>query len=489
MRSTSTGTRAALAVATVVSLVTLLALAPVARADVAQTTTTTAAPPVESSTTTTTADPSTVPSSEPTTDSTDSTDTTVAPGDVPPNLQTEDDLIGRGFYSNQGPFDPSSKAGLPSEVARAQRERHTIDVQLATATAELAAAQAEADGIQADLARLEAGEQQAVKDAADAKALFEQRAVAAYMGGRESESFALLASASPNEYANRNVMLSVVLDRDVAAAADYSSKRDALSSELQAALDRVDEVNRHVQDAQAVQFATTLVSQAADWQLRTAQNNSHVFIPGYVFPVAGPVQFGDSFGYPRLVGTGQQHWHEGCDVMSPMGTPLVAAEDGVVTKVGENSLGGLSLKITGTSGYWHYYAHLSAFAPGLIEGQPIKAGTLVGFVGNTGDAAGGPTHLHYEIHQPDGKVLDSFGLLETAWQARQEQLQLGGTSPITPPDFASDPGGTGGFPRYADGRPIYTTADGQATADAKAAEMGVVFEPPTPLDPAVPVAH
>ena len=88
-----------------------------------------------------------------------------------------------------------------------------------------------------------------------------------------------------------------------------------------------------------------------------------------MFPVAGPVQFIDSFGFPRLLGTGQQHWHEGCDVMSPMGTPLVAVEDGIVTKVGSNLLGGLSVKITGTSGYWYYYAHLSAFAPGLVQGS------------------------------------------------------------------------------------------------------------------------
>lgn len=474
--------KAALAAVTVVTLATVLVLAPVARADEA-TTTTTAPPPTESSTTTVgTTDPSSPPSTDPTTDS---TGTTLGPDGQPPTLENDDDLIGRGFYSNQGPFDPSSKAGLASEVARAQREQRSIDLQLGAANAELAAAQADALDVQAELATLEAGQQQAVKDAAEAKVLFEQRAVAAYMGGRESESFALLASASPNEYANRNVMLSAVLDRDVAAAADYSSKRDALSTELQATLERVDVVNRRLEDAKAVQFATTLVTQAADWQLRTARNNSHVFIPGYVFPVAGPVQFGDSFGYPRLLGTGQQHWHEGCDVMSPMGTPLVAAEDGIVTKVGENSLGGLSLKITGTSGYWHYYAHLSGFAPGLTQGQTIKAGTLVGNVGNTGDAAGGPTHLHYEIHQPDGKVLDSFGLLLTAWQARQEQLQLGGTSPITPPAFTSDPGGIGGFPRYADGRPIYTTPEGQATADAKAAEMGLVFEAP-PVAPPVP---
>jgi murein DD-endopeptidase MepM/ murein hydrolase activator NlpD len=456
------------------ALATALVVAPAWAEDV-----TTTMPPT-TATTTTTAPPSTEPPSS-TTTTAPPTDSTVGPDGQPPSQQNDDDLISQGFYSDQPTFDASAKAGLASEVARATREKHTLDLQLAQANAELAAAESESAALQADLARLQAGEQDAIKAAADAKTLFEQRAVVAYMGGREAESFALLASATPNEYANRTVMLSAVLDRDVAAATDYSAKRDALSRELQDTADRVDDVARRLDDARAVQYATTLVAQAADWQLRTARNNSHVFIPGFVFPVAGPTQFVDSFGYPRLLGTGQEHWHEGCDVMSPMGTPVVAVEDGIVTKVGENSLGGLSLKITGTSGYWHYYAHLSGFAPGLVQGQTIKAGTVVGFVGNTGDAAGGPTHLHYEIHQPDGQVLDSFGLLTTAWQARQEQLQLGGTTPLSPPPFVLDPGGTGGFPRFADGRPIYTTPEGQARADAKAVEMGVVFEaPPAP---------
>jgi len=470
--------RLVLASTVTLALLTMVAV-PAARADDPITTT---------STTTSTTDPSTTepPSSDPSTtdpSSTGSTDTTLGPDGQPPSQQNDDDLIGRGFYSNQGAFDPSSKAGLSSEVSRAQREKRATDATVSQATAELATAQADALTLQDELTRLQAGEQQAIEDAALAKSRLADRAVAAYMGGRESETFALLVSATPNEYANRNVLLSAVLDRDEAVAVDYSTKREALSAELQSKLDRVEETNRRLEDAKAIQFASTLVAQAADWQLRTALNNSHVFIPGYVFPVAGPVQFVDSFGYPRLLGTGQQHWHEGCDVMSPMGTPLVAAEDGVVTKVGENSLGGLSLKITGTSGYWHYYAHLSAFAPGLVQGQTITAGTLVGFVGNTGDAAGGPTHLHYEIHQPDGKVIDSFGLLKTAWQARQQQLLLGGTDPISPPDPAThpDPGTPAGFPRYADGRPIYVEADGQAKADAVAAGLGIVFVvPPAP---------
>ena len=301
------------------------------------------------------------------------------------------------------------------------------------------------------------------------------------MGGRESESFALLASASPNEYANRNVMLSVVLDRDVAAAEDYGSKRDALSSELQDTLDRVDQADQRLQAARrAVRDDAGLPGRRLAAPQR--ENNSHVFIPGYVFPVAGPVQFGDSFGYPRLLGTGQQHWHEGCDVMSPMGTPLVAAEDGVVTKVGENSLGGLSLKITGTSGYWHDYAHLRV-RPRAHPGSDHQ-----------GRHAGRVCRQHRRRGRADPPPLrDPPARRQGARLVRAPPHGVAGPSGTAPARRDQShhaagvhlgPGWHRWLPRYADGRPIYTTSEGQATADAKGAEMGLVFEVPPPVPPA-----
>ena len=129
----------------------------------------------------------------------------------------------------------------------------------------------------------------------------------------------------------------------------------------------------------------TQVDQAAEWQLESFENHSHVWVPGFVFPVAGPTRFVDSFGDARLVGTSEQHWHEGCDVMAATGTPLVAVEDGVLTSYGgSDPLGGLSVFLKGASGYTYYYAHLSAFAPGLSQGDTVTAGQVVGFVGSTG---------------------------------------------------------------------------------------------------------
>jgi len=384
-----------------------------------------------------------------------------------PQYQNDDDLVGRGFYTGQATFDPAAKSALPADVQRARGELAAARQRQQQAAAALATTQQEVDDLRSQLAQLGDGQRRAVEDAARAKSAFVDRAVTAYMHGRESESFAMLQSETPIEYARRTQLLGAILDSDIAVATDYQRRRDALDANLRSQTDQLDALTRQLADAQLVAATTATVASAADWQRRAFENGSRLWVPGFVFPVEGPVQFVDSFGYPREVGTGQQHWHEGCDVMADRGTPLVAVEDGVVTKVGENLLGGLSVKITGASGYWYYYAHLSAFAPDLVEGTPVTAGTVIGFVGNTGDAAGGATHLHFEAHQPDGQVLDSFGLLKTAWLARQDQLGLGGTDPVHPPPPAThpDPGTPGGFPRFPDGRPVYADPRLQPAAD------------------------
>jgi murein DD-endopeptidase MepM/ murein hydrolase activator NlpD len=104
--------------------------------------------------------------------------------------------------------------------------------------------------------------------------------------------------------------------------------------------------------------------------------------------------------------------------MAPLGTPLVAAEDGFIATTRSNFLGGNALRITGVSGAQYYYAHLVAIAPGIVEGVPIRGGQVVGWVGNTGDAAGGPTHLHFEIHVGDRELINPFPLLLVADRRR-----------------------------------------------------------------------
>jgi murein DD-endopeptidase MepM/ murein hydrolase activator NlpD len=115
---------------------------------------------------------------------------------------------------------------------------------------------------------------------------------------------------------------------------------------------------------------------------------------GYVFPVHGPASFVDTFGAGRAV----VGWHHGEDIFAPMGAPLLAVADGTLFSVGWNDIGGLRLWLRDTKGNEFYYAHLSAFSPLAIDGVRVRAGDVIGFVGNSGDAETTPPHLHFEIH-------------------------------------------------------------------------------------------
>jgi murein DD-endopeptidase MepM/ murein hydrolase activator NlpD len=114
----------------------------------------------------------------------------------------------------------------------------------------------------------------------------------------------------------------------------------------------------------------------------------------YVFPVYGPSSYIDTFGAARA----DVSYHHGDDIFGQLGQPLVACADGTVFSVGWNKVGGNRLWILDEQGNQFYYAHLSAFSTAATNGARVKAGQVVGFMGDTGDAEGTPYHLHFEVH-------------------------------------------------------------------------------------------
>lgn len=108
-------------------------------------------------------------------------------------------------------------------------------------------------------------------------------------------------------------------------------------------------------------------------------------------PVQGARSFVDSWGFPRPGG----RRHQGVDIMSPRGTPVVTPVAGTVS-LRSNSVGGLSFHLMGVDGNYYYGTHLDSYAD-LANGS-YPAGTVVGYVGDSGDAKGTGTHLHFEIH-------------------------------------------------------------------------------------------
>lgn len=119
--------------------------------------------------------------------------------------------------------------------------------------------------------------------------------------------------------------------------------------------------------------------------------------------------------------------HEGIDIFAPRGTPVQASTEGILMRMGENRLGGQVVWVLGPGGQRHYYAHLDRFAD-LERGARVRVGTVLGYVGNSGNAAGTPPHLHYGIYETGGAI-NPYPLLRATPAAATQTLDKGRTLP------------------------------------------------------------
>jgi peptidoglycan LD-endopeptidase LytH len=121
-----------------------------------------------------------------------------------------------------------------------------------------------------------------------------------------------------------------------------------------------------------------------------------------LFPVSGSQGIQSVFGDPRDAG---RRRHEGVDIFAKAGTPVVAASDGFVSRVGENALGGQVVWVWDVSrGVRYYYAHLQQQL--VSAGTLVRRGQVLGTVGNTGNARTTPPHLHFGIYASGEGAID-----------------------------------------------------------------------------------
>lgn len=154
-----------------------------------------------------------------------------------------------------------------------------------------------------------------------------------------------------------------------------------------------------------------------------------------VFPQPGEeTEFDNTWGDARSGG----RRHKGTDILSPQMSPVVAAADGEVKKFGNGPLSGYYIVISHRDGYETWYMHLNNDTPGTDDGRgapeftyaadlkvgdPVEAGQLLGFVGDSGNAEWTTTHTHFELHL-NGRAINPYPYLQAAWERWELELMI-----------------------------------------------------------------
>jgi peptidoglycan LD-endopeptidase LytH len=269
------------------------------------------------------------------------------------------------------------------------------------------------------------------------KVVAQRRAVAAYVNRGSDLQASILVDGDALAAARRRLLLDKANARDDAAVArldqvtaeldvqahqleDEQSAQRGLVAKLgdeQQALETQLQDAQHAQAAFEQQLAQLAAAQAAAERARLAQQQQQLeaqkqkpgstrapaggFVAGrMICPVRGAVSFVDSWGAPR----GDTGPHQGVDIMAARGTPDVAVVSGNVVQK-DGAISGKGVRLSGDDGNLYYYFHLDAYAG---TGGHVQQGEVVGYVGNTGDASGGPTHTHFEIHPGGGAAVDPY---------------------------------------------------------------------------------
>ena len=182
-------------------------------------------------------------------------------------------------------------------------------------------------------------------------------------------------------------------------------------------------MRRHRTTARGVLFLAATIGLAVGSAVAFAANT----VPEHIiFPVVGKVQYVDDFGAPRGGGP-----HQGNDLMATKKSPAIAAEAGKVKYWTTSGAAGCMLYLYGESGTTYLYIHLNndltmrndnrgkcvkGTAYTVKNGAKVAAGQQIAYVGDSGDANGGNSHLHFEVHPGGGKAVSPFPYLQKAYR-------------------------------------------------------------------------
>ena len=403
------------------------------------------APPDETTTSTTeNPDPTLLPPVDETTTST-STSTTTAPppsGPPPPEGQQPTEDAGPSEVPQDvvvvppldGEVAPDPFAGVLSQIAgvtlaEVQKGLKATEQARALAVANTVGLSDDVAALEKRIAQLETDKAQAIARLQQSHLQMKKRAVAGYMGSPAQPINQILAAEDFNDLSRRFELLQAVVEADRGRIEEHTAAREAVGAELEQLVIELDAKRSALTVSATVLDGADSQLLAKQIQLAAVRAGSNVVGAGFVFPLGGPHSYSDTFGAPRMFGTSYAHLHQGTDIFAARNTPILAVERGVLIKVGTDVLGGIKVWLVGASGTRYYFAHMEAFAEGIVENKVVNAGDVLGFVGTSGNAAGTPPHTHFEVHPNGGPAVNPYPLLKIVDDA---QKQIAAGKPIAP---------------------------------------------------------
>lgn len=290
---------------------------------------------------------------------------------------------------------------------------------LAAATAAYERTWAEVEEARVELGRLQDSAAALEDQAAAAERQLAERARTVFKYGGDSQLELLFSSGNPTEALERAALVGLVQERETAGLQEAVAARTALDQtlasidqrrvELEALTERLSVEQAALEDELEVAEDTVSSLEATASRQREIDRGSQQGV--YACPLDRHLtHFVDSWGFPRSGGRS----HKGADVMGPMGAPVYAITDGVITRHSNSSLGGISLYLQGDDGSTYFYTHLRGYAPLGSVGTRVEAGEHVAFNGATGNARGGAPHIHFERHPGGGSAVNPYPYLAAA---------------------------------------------------------------------------
>jgi peptidoglycan LD-endopeptidase LytH len=293
----------------------------------------------------------------------------------------------------------------------AQSKLDELNEQMSVLQAQVDQKQAELDTLRVDLQSFAidrymaggASESPSIFESADVNEAMARGALADVVGGRKADVIDKVRLMQA-ELEKQQADLEAQRQTERQLTEEYAANNDRLAKEVAALQAEYDTLNRLLEGLKAEERQRYLdqvrrqqaerATERATQRRTSGGGGSGGFVPPspWVCPVPSGSSFIDSWGFARSGG----RRHKGVDMMARSGTPAVAPVSGTVTYRG-NSLGGLSYHLDGDDGNYYYGTHLSRY--GEQSGR-VSAGTVIGYVGSTGNAS--TPHLHFEIH-PGGQ--------------------------------------------------------------------------------------